>query len=80
MVSSYQKIQSFFPKYRDFTPLIPQGYHGILITIRKNMELTPKKAGLSRRCLLQTLRRRFPKGKNLNGTVLDASDPYLKEP
>jgi hypothetical protein len=43
MVSSYQKIQSFSPKYRDFTPLIPQGYHGILTTIRKNMELTPKK-------------------------------------
>jgi hypothetical protein len=38
--------------------------------LEESTELTPKKAALSRR---------FPKGKNPGGAVLDARDHYLRE-
>jgi hypothetical protein len=79
MAFSYPKIPSFFSKYGDFTPLFSRGFQYILVPVKKNMELTPKKAGFSRRCLVQPFRRRFPKGKNPSGAVLDARHHYLKE-
>jgi hypothetical protein len=46
MVFSYQRIQSFFPKYRDFTPLMPRSFEGILITNRKRYGTYPQKSRL----------------------------------
>jgi hypothetical protein len=44
MVFSYLKIPSFFPKYRHFTPLIPRGFQGILVTVRKKYGTYPQKS------------------------------------
>jgi hypothetical protein len=44
MVFSYLKIPSFFPKYKYFTPLIPRGLQGILVTVGKKYGPYPPKS------------------------------------